>query len=198
MKREISRNRIFGFFLILCSCSAPVSHAIAQTDECSLENAVYIETVVSVAMTDAGRAGLTPQAQQTAQDEVNKALVNMPLSCNNAFNASQTAELANLCAPSTSVVLSRGLQAILPLTGKYAATGNREAYFNGVRAVMRQVLMTVPRQCWFAPVPSSRPVPSPGQVSGPNAQCYQCQQEFQQCTVRTRGRGPCSPCMGCP
>ena len=138
----------------------------AATAECSLENAVDIQTAYFLANFDAARAGWTPQALQAAQQELASVYARIPQACTDQMVASvSNASLSQFCSPAMSAAWATVMQSVGQPIADYVATGNREAFISAVRTTMDQCLRSMPRQCWFAPLP--QPATPPPQQFDP-------------------------------
>ena len=134
------------------------------TEECSLESAVDIQTAFFLANFDAARAGWTPQALQAAQRELDSVHARVPQACTDEMAASASdASLFQYCSPANSAAWANIMQSVWPAIANYEATGNREAFIFAVRTIMDQCLRSVPRQCWFVPLPQQPATPPPQQ-----------------------------------
>jgi hypothetical protein len=139
------------------------------TEECSLENAVDIQTAFFLANFDAARAGCTPQALQAAQQELDSVHARVPQACTDEMVASASdASLSQYCSPANSTAWATAMQSAWQAGENYVATGNREAFISAVRTIIDQCLRSVPRQCWFVPLP--QPATPPLQQFHPQVQ----------------------------
>jgi hypothetical protein len=164
---SFSRGRTRPFnFKSLTSCRSPFAGSTTMSntasEECSLENAVDIQTAYFLLNFDLARAGDTPQARQAAYQEVASLHARMPRACTDQMVASASdASLFQYCFAANSTAWAIATPSLMQASMDYGATGNRETFISTVRTTMDQCLRSLPRRCWFAPPPQSQPVPLP-------------------------------------
>jgi hypothetical protein len=158
-------------------CGASFAKA-QQKSKCTLDQTIDFNTAVALATADyvaairivmQNAANVSDplqrilQIQKTFETRMAKVVEALPDAC--MLELVTAEDNYAVCAQPFNDALVTNQQAMQSVAAAYAQTGDRQAYESSIREIIRDVLKSIPRKCWYQPL--SRPPQAPQQVQQP-------------------------------